>query len=80
MRRRPPAKRHRLSSRLGTSIYIYIYIREADVDVVAVGEATNGVWDMGNVIGAANEATSERLTLVSSQLAKRLLVCGTWAT
>ena len=30
------------------------YIR--DLDVVAVGKATTGVWDMANVIGAANEA------------------------
>ena len=30
------------------------YIRE--LDVVTVGEATTGVWDMDNVIGTANEA------------------------
>ena len=31
-----------------------LYIRE--LDVVAVDEATTGMWDMDNVIGAANEA------------------------
>ena len=40
------------------------YIRE--LSVVVVGEATTGAWDMGNVIGAANEAAKHTGLAVKS--------------